>query len=60
MEMKLQFHAPVRWGTVQAVAGVTGQTEKDITGEVTILTEDNVMAATFYAVFRIRPRKSVD
>jgi uncharacterized protein (TIGR00369 family) len=59
-EMKLKFHAPVCWGTVQAVAVVTEQSEKDIKGEVTILTEDAIKAATFQAEFRIRNGKAVN
>ena len=54
IDMSLQFHAPVRWGTVQAVAAVTERSEKDIRGEVALLTEDGVKAATFRAVFRIK------
>lgn len=54
IDMSLQFHAPVRWGTVQAIAAVTGRSDKDIRGEVAILTEDGIKAATFQAVFRIK------
>jgi uncharacterized protein (TIGR00369 family) len=54
VDMALKFHAPVRWGTVQAVAFVTGKTEKDIRGEVAVMTEDGIKAATFQAVFRIK------
>jgi len=60
IDMSLQFHAPVRWGMVQAVAEVTERSEKDIRGEVAILTEEGVTAATFRAVFRIkRERKDI-
>ncbi len=54
IDMSLQFHAPVRWGTVRAVATVTERSEKDIRGEVAVLTEEGVRAATFQAVFRIK------
>ena len=57
IDMSLKFHAPVRWGTVQAVATVTGRSEKDIRGEVAILTEDRIKAATFQATFRIKGEK---
>lgn len=53
-DMSLKFHAPVRWGTVQARASVTGKTEKDIRGEVAVMTEEGIKAATFQAVFRIK------
>jgi uncharacterized protein (TIGR00369 family) len=54
IDMSLKFHAPVRWGTVQAIAAVTEMSEKDIRGEVDILTEDGIKAATFQAIFRIK------
>lgn len=54
IDMSLKFHAPVRWGTVRACASVTGKTGKDICGEVAVMTEDNVKAATFQAVFRVK------
>jgi acyl-CoA thioesterase len=57
IDMSLQFHAPVRWGTVRADATVTERSEKDIRGEVAILTEEGVRAATFQAVFRIRKER---
>jgi acyl-CoA thioesterase len=58
IDLSLRFHAPVRWGTVRAMAAVTGRTEKDIHGEVTILTEDGITAATFQAVFRIKRERT--
>jgi uncharacterized protein (TIGR00369 family) len=54
IDMSLKFHAPVRWGVVTAVAVVKEKTENDISGEVDILTEEGIKAATFKAVFRIR------
>ena len=57
IDMSLRFHAPVLWGTVQAVAVVTGRSEKDVRGEVDILTEDGIKAATFQAVFRIKKER---
>lgn len=60
IDMSLQFHAPVRWGMVQAVAEVRERSEKDIRGEVAIRTEDGIKAATFRAIFRIKhDRKDV-
>jgi len=57
IDMSLQFHAPVRWGTVRAVAAVTDRSDKDIRGEVAVLTEDGIKAATFRAIFRIRKER---
>lgn len=56
IEMTLTFHAPVRWGTVKALAQVTRRTERDIAGEVEVITEEGVKAATFRAVFRVKRR----
>jgi len=53
IEMNLKFHAPVRWGTVRAEAEVMERSERDITGETRIITEEGVVAATFTATFRI-------
>jgi acyl-CoA thioesterase len=54
VDMSLKFHAPVNWGIVKAIASVTDRSEKDIRGEVVVLTEDGVKAATFQAIFRIK------
>jgi acyl-CoA thioesterase len=60
-DLSLKFHAPVRWGTVKAVATVTEKSDRDITGEVEIVAEEGIKAATFRAVFRIkRERKDVE
>jgi len=60
IEMSLTFHAPVRWGTVRALAVVSERDERDITGHVEVITEEGVKAATFRAVFRIRQKKVQD
>ena len=54
VDMSLKFHAPVRWGVVTASAVVTEQSDLNILGEVEIITEEGVKAATFKAVFRVR------
>jgi acyl-CoA thioesterase len=54
VDMALKFHAPVCWGVVKAVALVTDRSEREIRGEVVILTEVGVKAATFQAIFRIK------
>lgn len=53
IEMNLKFHAPVRWGTVKAIARVIERSDRNISGEVEVVTEEGVKAATFRAVFRI-------
>jgi uncharacterized protein (TIGR00369 family) len=60
IDMSLKFHAPVRWGRVLACASITGQTERDIAGEVDIFTEEGIKAATFKAVFRIKRDRKKD
>ena len=54
IEMGLKFHAPVRWGMVRAEAKVTERNERDIVGEVEVITEEGIKAATFRATFRVR------
>lgn len=58
IDMSLKFHAPVRWGQVLAHAVVTEQSARDIRGEVSVITEEGIRAATFQAVFRIKQSKS--
>ena len=54
IEMTMKFHAPVRWGTVRAVAEVGERSDRDIAGQVEIVTEEGVKAATFRAIFRVK------
>lgn len=59
--LSLKFHAPVLGGTVKAVASVTENSDRDIAGEVEVVTEEGIKAATFRAVFRIRrAQRSID
>ena len=58
IEMTLTFQAPVRWGTVTALAQVTEKSDRDITGKVEVVTEEGITAAVFRAVFRIRRKRS--
>lgn len=58
IDMGLTFHAPVRWGTVRAEANVVERKERDITGEVQVITEEGIKAATFRATFRVRRERS--
>lgn len=59
IEMNLKFHAPVRWGTVKAIARVIDGSDRNISGEVEVITEEGVKAATFRAVFRIPHARSL-
>lgn len=59
INMGLVFHAPVKWGTVTALARVSDQSDRDISGEVEILTEDGIKAATFKATFRIKQTRTI-
>jgi len=59
IKMGLEFHAPVRWGTVRAEARVTRQEDRDIEGTTEILTEEGIKAATFKATFRVRKNKTM-
>ena len=54
VEMSLQFHAPIRSGTVRAVATVTARDERTIKGEAEIFTEEGTKAATFRSVFKVK------
>jgi uncharacterized protein (TIGR00369 family) len=60
IEMTLKFHGPVRWGTVQAIAEVKERGERDIAGQVEIITEEGIKAATFRAIFRIKQQLDQD
>ena len=57
-DLSLKFHAPVRWGTVKAIASVTERSDRDIAGEVEVATEEGIKAATFRAVFRIKQKRA--
>jgi acyl-CoA thioesterase len=54
VELGLQFHAPIRSGTVRAVAAVTAREDRTIRGEAEVYSEDGVKAATFRSVFRVK------
>ncbi len=54
MELSLKFHAPVRSGTVRAVAIVTEKDERTIVGQAEVFDEDGVKTATFHSVFRVK------
>lgn len=53
-DMALQFKAPVRWGRLKALAKVVSRDDREIRGEVELVTEELIVAAMFTAVFRIK------
>lgn len=54
IKMNVTFHAPVRWGTLTAQAEVCDRSERDIDGQVKLVTEEGITAATFRATFRVK------
>ncbi len=56
VEMSLKFHAPVKGGTVKAVARVAERDDRNIKGEAEIFDEGGVKVATFTSVFRVKKR----
>ncbi len=54
MELGLKFHAPLKSGTVRAVATITGRDERTIKGQAEIFDENGVKTATFNSVFRVK------
>jgi uncharacterized protein (TIGR00369 family) len=58
IRMGLEFHAPVRWGVLTAIASVRERQERDIQGEAELITEEGIRAATFRATFRVKRQKN--
>ena len=54
VEMSLKFHAPVRNGTVRAVASVTERDERTIKGVAEVFDENGVKTATFQSIFKVK------
>ncbi|MRR57579.1 MAG: PaaI family thioesterase [Deltaproteobacteria bacterium] len=54
VELSLKFHAPLRSGTVRAVASVIEHDERNIRGMAEVFDENGVKTATFHSVFRIK------
>jgi uncharacterized protein (TIGR00369 family) len=54
VEMGLRFHAPVRGGSVKAVAHVAERDERTIKGEAEVFDQDGVKVATFHSVFKVK------
>jgi len=58
VELALKFHAPVRSGTVRAVASITERDDRTIKGLAEVFDEDGVKTATFNSVFRVKRQKT--
>jgi uncharacterized protein (TIGR00369 family) len=54
IELSLKFHAPVRSGTVRAVATASEKDERTIIGQAEVFDDDGVKTATFQSVFRVK------
>ncbi len=54
VEMGLSFHAPVRGGTVRAIARVTERDERTIRGEAEVFDEKGTKVATFHSLFKVK------
>lgn len=52
-EMSLRFLAPVKGGTVKAVATVAWRNERTLDGESEVFADDGTKVATFHSVFKI-------
>jgi acyl-CoA thioesterase len=57
VELCLKFHAPVKSGTVRAVATITERDERTLKGLAVVFDEDGVKTATFQSEFRIKRKK---
>ncbi len=53
-ELCLKFHAPVKSGTVKAIATISECDERTIRGQAEIFDENGVKTATFQSVFRVK------
>ena len=54
VELGLKFHAPVKWGTVKAVARIVERDERNIKGEAEVFDEGGVKVVTFTSIFRVK------
>ena len=55
--MELKFHAPVKGGSVRAVARVTERDERKIRGEAEVFDENGVKVATFTSHFKVKRKQ---
>lgn len=56
-ELSLAFHAPVRSGTVRAVATIIERDERTIRGMAEVFDDSGIKTATFHSTFRVRRPK---
>jgi acyl-CoA thioesterase len=56
-ELSLSFHAPVRSGTVRAVATIVERDERTIKGKAEVFDDNGVKTATFHSTFRVKRPK---
>jgi acyl-CoA thioesterase len=54
VEISLKFHAPVRSGTVRAIASIAERDERTIKGIAEVFDEHGVKTATFQSVFKVK------
>ena len=54
VELGLSFHAPVRGGTVRAVARVAERDGRTIRGEAEVFDDQGTKVATFRALFKVK------
>lgn len=57
VELSLSFHAPVRSGTVRAVATIVERDDRTIKGMAEVFDGKGVKTATFHSTFRIKRTK---
>ncbi|MDD2318453.1 MAG: PaaI family thioesterase [Geobacteraceae bacterium] len=57
VELSLSFHAPVKSGTVRAVATIIERDERTIKGKAEVFDENDIKTATFHSTFRIKRPK---
>ncbi|SNB44898.1 PaaI family thioesterase [Geobacter sp. DSM 9736] len=57
VELGLRFHAPVRGGTVRAVARIVERDDRNIRGEAEVFDGSGMKVATFTALFRVKRQK---
>ncbi len=57
IELALSFHAPVKSGTVRAVATIVERDERTIKGKAEVFDENGIKTATFHSTFRVKRPK---
>jgi len=57
VELSLSFHAPVRSGTVRAVATIVEKDDRTIKGMAEVFDDQGVKTATFHSTFRVKRPK---